>query len=101
MRSRRSVKAPNDGWCAKFDSPETGQGLIQGIRLVAYPEERITILPRGLDPEATYIVENSETGETQEIGGSTLVHDGFTFALPSRSRAIWFDTKSSSARLQP
>ena len=84
---RRSVEE----WVAwQFDCPETGCGLIQGIRLPASPEETATIRPKGIDPGSTYLLENPETGETRDIAGADLVHDGFTFALPKRSAAIWF-----------
>ncbi|MGH2347481.1 MAG: hypothetical protein ACRDG4_19820, partial [Chloroflexota bacterium] len=60
-----------------------------GIRHAACAEESITVRPRGLDPEATYTLENTETGETREIGGSNLARAGFTFELPRRSGTIW------------
>ena len=78
-------------WVAwQFDSPETGCGLVQGIRLPACPEETITIHPKGIRPEATYFFENAETGETRTISGEELIREGFTLALPARSGAIWF-----------
>ena len=77
-------------WVAwQFDSPETGRGLVQGIRLPASPEETLTIHPKGR-PDARYFFENAETGETRDIAGKDLIRDGFTFALPARSGAIWF-----------
>ncbi len=79
-----------DRWVVfQFDRPDIGEGMIQGIRHAACAEESITVHPRGLDPEATYLLENTETGETREIGGSALVHEGFTMALPPRSGVIW------------
>ncbi len=78
-------------WVAwQFDSPETGYGLIQGIRLPACPEETITVRPRGICGTSAYVLENSETGETEEKPGSTLIRHGLTLALPKRSAAIWF-----------
>ena len=74
----------------QFDSPETGRGLIQGIRLPASPEETATVHPAGISPGSTYFLENAETGETREVSGADLIDDGFTFALPKRSGAIWF-----------
>lgn len=74
----------------QFDKPETGEGLIQGIRHRACAEERITVFPKALQPDAGYILENPETGETREMPGSALLRDGFTFELPQRSGAIWF-----------
>jgi len=77
-------------WAAwQFDSPETGEGLIQAIRLPAAPEE-LTLRPRGLAPEATYAFENAETGERWESPGGALLEQGLNVALPPRSGAIWF-----------
>ncbi len=37
-----------------------------------------------------YFFDNAEIGETTDISGEDLIRDGFTFALPARSGAIWF-----------
>jgi hypothetical protein len=80
-----------DRWVVRqFDHPETGQGLIQGIRLAACEEEQVTVLPQALDPDAMYILENPESGESRQLTGSSLLRDGLTFVLPRRSGAIWF-----------
>jgi alpha-galactosidase len=78
-------------WVAwQFDRPETGCGLIQGVRFPASPQETIKIHLQGVRVDATYFFENAETGETRDISGEDLVHAGFIFALPARSGAIWF-----------
>ena len=78
-------------WAAwQFDSPETGSGLIQGIRFPEAPDGTLTVAMIGICPDATYWFENPESGEKKTIPGSVLAHDGFTFALPQRSAAIWF-----------
>ena len=78
-------------WVAwQFNRPETGCGLVQAIRFPASPEETMTIHPNGIHPDAAYFFENAETGETRDILGRDLMDDGFTFALPARSGAIWF-----------
>lgn len=78
-------------WVARqFDSPETGRGLVQGIRLPAAPEEKLVVHPQGIRAEANYIFENAETRETRNISGQALIRAGFAFALPARSGAIWF-----------
>lgn len=80
-----------DKWVARqFDRPETGYGLLQGIRLPACAEEKLTIYPNGMRPGARYAFEEAETGETRDIEGEVLRREGFTFALPARSGAIWF-----------
>jgi hypothetical protein len=80
-----------DQWVAwQFDCPEKGHGLVQGIRLPASKEGTLTIHPKGIDPNAMYLFENDESGETRNIAGKDLIQTGFTFALPARSGAIWF-----------
>lgn len=77
-------------WVAwQFDSPETGLGFVQGIRLPKAPEATLTIHPCGIRADADYRFENPETGETLRLTGDVLTHDGFTFALPPRNAAIW------------
>ena len=78
-------------WVAwQFDSPATGCGLVQAIRLPACPQEAITIHPQGILPLAMYSFENAESGETKDVSGEDLLHEGFTIALPARSGVIWF-----------
>ena len=80
-----------DRWVARqFDIPEEGRGFIQGIRLPACPDETLLVRPQALRPDAVYILENPETGESREISGQALIADGVTFALPKRSGAVWF-----------
>ena len=79
------------GWVAhQFDSPETGRGLIQAIRLPGSPREKLTVYPKGLRPEATYAFEESETGETRNTDGEAVMRDGLALMLTPRSGAIWF-----------
>ncbi len=83
-------KSPERWEVRQFDIPETGHGMIQGIRLPACSEDRITVIPQGLIPDAIYSLENPETGQARELVGSALLSDGFTLELPRRSGAIWF-----------
>jgi alpha-galactosidase len=81
-------------WVAlQFDCPESGTGFIQGIRLQKCVEETLTIHPCAIDADAMYRFENPETGERKEIAGVELAKNGFTFALPQRSGAIWLYTR--------
>jgi alpha-galactosidase len=87
----------SEQWVAwQFDSPENGQGLLQGIRLPASPQETLTIHPKVHSdkdhpgPDTTYYFENPETGETRQISADVLIRDGFTFDQPARSGSIWF-----------
>ena len=80
-----------DQWVARqFDSPETGAGLLQAIRLPAALDETLTVYPRGLQPEARYVFEEAETGEIRDLAGEALIEEGFTFALPPREGSLWF-----------
>jgi len=79
------------GWVAhQFDSPESGRGLVQAIRLPGSPREKMTVLPKGLRPDATYVFEEAETGETINIDGEAVMHAGLALALAPRSGSIWF-----------
>ena len=83
-------KSPEAWVVRQFDLPESGKGLIQGIRLPACPAESITVHPQAVCADQDYIFENPETLETMLISGTALSQDGFTFKLPRRSAAIWF-----------
>ena len=74
----------------QFDQPETGHGLVQGIRLPAAPDETMTVKLKGLDPAGCYEFANAETGERREVAGDVLLGEGFTLALPPRNGVIWF-----------
>jgi hypothetical protein len=74
----------------QFDSPETGEGLIQGIRHRDCAEERITVVPKAIRADLQYSLENPETGERRDVAGVDLLREGWTFELPRRSGAIWF-----------
>ena len=80
----------NDKWVVRqFDVPETGKGMIQGIRLSECLDETIKVFPNVQDPDAIYTFANPETDETFEIQGNTLLHEGFLYKLPARNAAIW------------
>ncbi len=74
----------------QFDRPEYGDGLLQGLRHTACPEETYTAYPHGLQPDAEYLFENPETGEQFHRTGAEVLRDGLTLALPRRSGVIWF-----------
>jgi alpha-galactosidase len=81
----------NEKWLSwQFDIPEKEKGLIQGIRFTDCPEDSITVYPKAICPDGTYVFENPETLEIIEISSNTITQDGFTFKLPKRSASIWF-----------
>ena len=65
-------------------------GFVQAIRLAHCAEPTLTVTPEGLRPDATYVLENPETGEQREVKGSVLAQDGLVFDNPRRSGSIWF-----------
>jgi hypothetical protein len=85
-------------WVARqFHSPETGQGLVQGIRLPVAPEATLTVPLHSLRPEATYLFEEAETGETRTLTGAALAQAGFMFAVPPRAGSLWFYRPAAGA----
>lgn len=68
-------------------------GFIQAVRLAQCEEPALTVVLAGLRPDATYLLENPETGEQREVKGSSLAQDGLVFELPRRGGSIWFYTE--------
>ncbi len=83
-------KSPDQWVVRQFDDPATSEGVIQAIRLAACPIDTITVYPKGLHPEMTYLLNNPESGETKEISGEALINQGFSVECPPRSGAMWF-----------
>lgn len=78
-------------WVARqFHSPETGGGLVQGIRLPDAAEATLTVSLRGLRADAVYAFEEAETGAARTLTGAALQQAGFTFAAPPRAGTLWF-----------
>ena len=65
-------------------------GFVQAIRLAQGQEPTLKVVLQGLPPDATYLLENVETGESREVKGASLAQDGLVFDLPRRSGSIWF-----------
>ena len=70
--------ASPDHWVVRqFDSPETGTGFVQAIRLPASPAATITVQLKGLDPAATYEVD----GIAGVRSGKAWMHAGLHLEL--------------------
>jgi len=87
----------DDQWVAwQFDRPKdlanrgAADGFVQAIRLPHCEEPAITVPIRGLRRDASYVLEEAETGERREASGAALLDDGFEFTLPRRSGSLWF-----------
>ena len=85
----------------QFDRPESGTGLVQGVRHRECPDERLTVRLQGLCGDADYVFENPETGEALEVAGATLLDRGFTFDLPRRTAALWFYSRKATSGVAP
>lgn len=78
-------------WVARqFDCPESGQGFVQAIRLPQCSEESLVVSPQSICRQATYRLENPETGEVRKVAGLAMESEGLRFSLPKRQGAIWF-----------
>jgi alpha-galactosidase len=88
------------GWVAgQFNRPPdlagrgVPDGFVQAIRLAHCDQPALTVVPQGLRRDATYLLENPETGQQREVKGASLAQDGLVFDLPPRSGSIWFYTE--------
>lgn len=65
-------------------------GVIQAIRLAHCGDARAVLHPRHLRADASYVLEEAETGERREASGASLIAEGLRVELPARSGSIWF-----------
>jgi alpha-galactosidase len=68
-------------------------GFIQAIRLAHCDQPTLKVRLAGLRMDATYLLENPETGQQREVKGASLAEDGLVFDNPQRSGSIWFYTE--------
>ena len=87
----------DDAWVAwQFDRPPalagrgTPDGFVQAIRLARSEQDRLTVALSGLRSDATYLLEEAETGERRRASGASLASEGLTFALAPRHGSVWF-----------
>ena len=82
-------------WVAwQFDRPEYGDGLLQGIRHTACPDETFIAYPQGLQADIEYLFENPESGEQFHRQGAAVMREGVQLSLPPRNGVIWFYKRS-------
>lgn len=83
-------KAPDrplalDVWAAwQFDRPEMGAGIVQVFRRAESPYEQACLRLHGLDPKATYRLENFDRATPTEASGKDLMETGLGITLPQR-----------------
>ncbi len=79
----------NDAWMAwQFDLPEEGRGVVQAFRRADCPTESLRVKLRGLDPAATYTVEEMDRGAVRTLTGRMLMEEGLELRATERPAAV-------------
>ena len=82
------------GWFAyQLDRADTGTGVVFAFRRMREDTDTLTVRLSGLDPEATYRIVISDTGEEFTATGEKLMESGFTIKIERKkdSRAIFYE----------
>jgi alpha-galactosidase len=83
-----SYSADDRDWLAwQYHRPETGDGLIQAFRRSRSPYVAAQLRLRGLNPDATYLLTDRDSGATTTVSGRALLDEGFPLTLPNASSA--------------
>jgi len=70
-------------WIAwQFDLPESGRGVVQAFRRAGSVYESARFRLAGLDPEASYVVTDLNTGVSVTRRGRELLEEGLLISLP-------------------
>ena len=76
-----------DVWMAwQYDRPEVGEGVVQAFRRPGCQKDSLQVALRGLDPEATYEVQDADKKEAVSMSGKELMQ-GLTVTLPDKPAA--------------
>ena len=76
-------------WCAyQFDLPDAGHGIIHAFRRKTCPDPSITLMPRGLQPQARYRIEDIDGGEPRELSGRELLEGGLKVTAAAPQTAL-------------
>lgn len=89
-------KDMQDGWFAyQLNRPEEKDGVVFAFRRIKSEQESVTVYLHGLDENAEYTVEVTDTGETYTMRGEELMHAGLTIAIDRKkdSRMLWYEMK--------
>ena len=76
------------GW--QFDEPELGGGFVQAFRREEAKEDSLVLKLQGLDPNATYAVENLDNGKTEKLTGKDLMDTGLQVKIAEKPGAALF-----------
>jgi alpha-galactosidase len=77
-----------DQWMAwQFNRPDLRAGMVQAFRRPQSGDESAQLKLRGLEPDASYVVSDLETGEAKTLAGRDLLERGLTVTLKARPAA--------------
>ena len=77
-----------DVWAAwQFHRPETDDGLIEAFRRPRCPKASIRLRLSGLDPQAVYLVRDSDLDQPTRFAGRDLLAKGLPVTLARRPQA--------------
>lgn len=69
--------------------PSDSTGRVVAFRRQDCPSDKLVVKLRGLDPAATYVLEDQDSLETVEVSGSQL-SEGLTISLPNPRSSAFF-----------
>ncbi len=79
----------NDVWMAwQWDLPEKGEGAVQAFRRADCAQESVTLKLRGLNPTATYTIEDMDRPGAATRTGRDLMETGWTLHATAKPRAF-------------
>ena len=73
----------------QLDRPDTGEGFFMLFRRAQCPDDTFYLRLRGIDPEATYSVEDFDGGVSL-MKGSKLASQVLTFAEPRSYKLVFY-----------
>ena len=81
-------------WAAwQFDRPDLGEGLLQLFRRQDSSVESMHVKLRGLEPQATYVVEDLDVAGSARRTGRQLMDEGLTITIKDRPGSAIFTYK--------
>ena len=84
-----------DDWIAwYFNRSETGEGVVQAFRRENSTTSTTIFKLKGLEPDATYTLDDFDTPGTWTATGSELMNNGITISIPARGSAVITYTKN-------
>jgi alpha-galactosidase len=74
----------------QFDEPELGGGFVQAFRREEAKEDTLVLKLQGLDPNATYAVENLDGNKVEKRTGKDLMETGLQVKITEKPGAALF-----------